>query len=100
MGNLSFGDLSLNLGKTMYEFKFRIPSYYTLLVRSLTVLEGIALASDPNYKASALLGGGAAGKGTRYRSLQCINEHSLKCTDEQTQDQKILFTRLSCYNPT
>ena len=29
---------------------FRIPSYYTLLVRSLSVLEGIALASDPNYK--------------------------------------------------
>ena len=32
------------------QFKFRIPAYYTLLVRSLTVLEGIALASDPNYK--------------------------------------------------
>ena len=37
------------------QFKFRIPPYYTLLVRSLTVLEGIALASDPNYKASARL---------------------------------------------
>ena len=34
----------------MYEFKFQIPSYYTLLVRSLSVLEGIALASDPKYK--------------------------------------------------
>lgn len=34
----------------MYRFKFQIPSYYTLLVRSLSVLEGIALASDPNYK--------------------------------------------------
>lgn len=32
---------------------FRIPSYYTLLVRSLSVLEGIALASDPNYKVGA-----------------------------------------------
>jgi hypothetical protein len=30
--------------------RFRIPPYYTLLVRSLSVLEGIALASDPNYK--------------------------------------------------
>ncbi len=28
----------------------RIPPYYTLLVRSLSVLEGIALAADPNYK--------------------------------------------------
>jgi predicted unusual protein kinase regulating ubiquinone biosynthesis (AarF/ABC1/UbiB family) len=35
----------------MYRFSFRIPPYYTLLVRSLSVLEGIALASDPNYKA-------------------------------------------------
>lgn len=34
----------------MYQFKFRIPAYYTLLVRSLSVLEGIALASDPQYK--------------------------------------------------
>jgi aarF domain-containing kinase len=50
VSNLSFGDLSANLGRTMYEFKFQIPSYYTLLVRSLSVLEGIALASDPKYK--------------------------------------------------
>lgn len=50
VNNLSFGDLAGNLGKTMYQFKFAIPSYFTLLVRSLTVLEGIALASDPNYK--------------------------------------------------
>lgn len=48
--NISFGDLSSNLGRTMYKFKFRVPPYYTLLVRSLTVLEGIALASDANYK--------------------------------------------------
>ena len=34
----------------MYKYKFRIPPYYTLLVRSLTILEGIALASDKNYK--------------------------------------------------
>ncbi|GAX74122.1 hypothetical protein CEUSTIGMA_g1571.t1 [Chlamydomonas eustigma] len=50
VSNLSFGDLSADLGKTMYQFKFRVPPYYTLLVRSLTVLEGIALASDPSYK--------------------------------------------------
>jgi hypothetical protein len=34
----------------MYKYSFRLPPYYTLLVRSLSVLEGIALASDPNYK--------------------------------------------------
>jgi hypothetical protein len=48
--NISFGDLSEKLGVTMYKFKFRIPSYFSLVIRSLTVLEGIALSSDPNYK--------------------------------------------------
>uniref|UniRef100_A0A7S3VLE5 ABC1 atypical kinase-like domain-containing protein n=1 Tax=Dunaliella tertiolecta TaxID=3047 RepID=A0A7S3VLE5_DUNTE len=48
--NVSFSQLSGNLGRTMYQFNFRIPPYYTLLVRSLTVLEGIALASNPDYK--------------------------------------------------
>eukprot|EP00249_Psilotum_nudum_P018016 c26599_g1_i1 orf=673-2898(-) len=48
--NISFGDLSGNLGLTMYQFKFRIPSYFSLVIRSLAVLEGIALSVDPNYK--------------------------------------------------
>ncbi|KFM24855.1 putative aarF domain-containing protein kinase, chloroplastic [Auxenochlorella protothecoides] len=50
VNNLSFGELSNDLANTMYQFKFQIPSYYTLLVRSLSVLEGIALASNPDYK--------------------------------------------------
>ena len=33
---LSFSDLSSDLGRTMYDFSFRLPPYYTLLVRSLT----------------------------------------------------------------
>ncbi|OMO79295.1 hypothetical protein COLO4_24477 [Corchorus olitorius] len=48
--NISFGDLSGNLGTTMYKFKFRIPSYFSLVIRSLAVLEGIAINSNPNYK--------------------------------------------------
>lgn len=39
VNNLNFGDLSGNLGQTMYQYNFRIPPYYTLLVRSLSVLE-------------------------------------------------------------
>jgi len=50
VANLSFVQLSGKLGRTMYQYKFRIPPYYTLLVRSLSVLEGIALSTDPNYK--------------------------------------------------
>ncbi|KAL2497045.1 putative aarF domain-containing protein kinase [Abeliophyllum distichum] len=48
--NISFGDLLGNLGTTMYKFKFRIPSYFSLVIRSLAVLEGIAISFNPNYK--------------------------------------------------
>ncbi|KAL6651485.1 hypothetical protein ACP70R_010410 [Stipagrostis hirtigluma subsp. patula] len=48
--NISFGDLSGNLGRTMYKFKFQIPSYFSLVIRSLAVLEGIAISFSPNYK--------------------------------------------------
>ncbi|KAK9110592.1 hypothetical protein Sjap_018652 [Stephania japonica] len=48
--NIRFGDLSGNLGRTMYKFKFQIPSYFSLVIRSLAVLEGIALSFNPDYK--------------------------------------------------
>ncbi|XP_010521117.1 PREDICTED: uncharacterized aarF domain-containing protein kinase At1g71810, chloroplastic [Tarenaya hassleriana] len=48
--NISFSDLIGNLGKTMYRFKFRIPPYFSLVIRSLAVLEGIAISINPNYK--------------------------------------------------
>ena len=44
VNNLNFGDLSGNLGQTMYQYNFQIPPYYTLLVRSLSVLE-VSLAA-------------------------------------------------------
>ena len=33
VSNISFGDLSGDLGRTMYQYNFQIPAYYTLLVR-------------------------------------------------------------------
>uniref|UniRef100_A0A7C8YWW8 Protein kinase domain-containing protein n=1 Tax=Opuntia streptacantha TaxID=393608 RepID=A0A7C8YWW8_OPUST len=48
--NISFGDLLGDLGTTMYKFKFRIPSYFSLVIRSLAVLEGIAISFNPAYK--------------------------------------------------
>lgn len=48
--NISFGDLLGNLGFTMYKFKFRLPSYFSLVIRSLAVLEGIAISFNPDYK--------------------------------------------------
>lgn len=48
--NISFGDLLGNLGTTMYKFKFQLPSYFSLVIRSLAVLEGIAIGFNPDYK--------------------------------------------------
>ena len=56
VSNVSFSQLSANLGQTMYQFKFRIPAYYTLLVRSLSVLEARPLPAAAPFAASALRG--------------------------------------------
>ncbi|XP_004292501.1 PREDICTED: uncharacterized aarF domain-containing protein kinase At1g71810, chloroplastic-like [Fragaria vesca subsp. vesca] len=50
VSNISFGDLLGDLGTTMYKFKFRIPSYFSLVIRSLAVLEGVAIGFNPDYK--------------------------------------------------
>jgi hypothetical protein len=34
----------------MYEYPFRVPAYYALIIRSLVTLEGIAINVDPNFK--------------------------------------------------
>lgn len=38
------------LSEVLYRFPFKVPAYYALIARSLTVLEGIAMRSDPSYK--------------------------------------------------
>jgi len=38
------------LGCVLFQYPFRVPAYYALILRSLTVLEGLALQADPAYK--------------------------------------------------
>ena len=38
------------LGAVLFNYPFRVPAYYALILRSLTVLEGLALSADRNYK--------------------------------------------------
>lgn len=38
---------------TLSFFTFTVPAYYALILRSLTVLEGLALYADPNFKVLA-----------------------------------------------
>lgn len=51
----SVGDLNINrifqqLSDLMYDYPFRVPAYYALIVRSLLSMEGIAIGVDPNFK--------------------------------------------------
>ncbi|MBD2501843.1 ABC1 kinase family protein [Anabaena azotica] len=39
-----------DLSELMYEYPFRVPPYYALIIRSLVTLEGIAIYIDPNFK--------------------------------------------------
>ncbi|KAG0574287.1 hypothetical protein KC19_VG250800 [Ceratodon purpureus] len=53
--NKSVSELNLKsiidgLAEVLYRFPFQVPAYYALIARSLTVLEGIAMRSDPSYK--------------------------------------------------
>ena len=41
--DLNYSEVTLALGRTALEFKFLLPPYYTLVVRSLATLEGVAL---------------------------------------------------------
>ncbi|WP_427161421.1 ABC1 kinase family protein [Aliinostoc sp. HNIBRCY26] len=39
-----------DLSELMYEYPFRVPPYYALIIRSLVTLEGIAIFIDPEFK--------------------------------------------------
>ncbi|CAN0908119.1 Serine/threonine-protein kinase TOR [Linum grandiflorum] len=50
---LNFKTLVDGLGAVFYQYPFNVPAYYALILRSLTVLEGLALNADPNFKVLA-----------------------------------------------
>jgi predicted unusual protein kinase regulating ubiquinone biosynthesis (AarF/ABC1/UbiB family) len=39
-----------NLSQLMYEYPFKVPAYFALIIRSLVTLEGIAINIDPEFK--------------------------------------------------
>ncbi len=50
VSELNFKNITDQLSGVMYEFPFRVPAYYALIIRSLVTLEGIAINVDPNFK--------------------------------------------------
>lgn len=50
VAELNFKSITDQLSALMYEYPFRVPAYYALIIRSLVTLEGIAINIDPNFK--------------------------------------------------
>lgn len=50
VADLNFKSITDQLSELMYEYPFKVPAYYALIIRSLVTLEGIAINVDPNFK--------------------------------------------------
>jgi predicted unusual protein kinase regulating ubiquinone biosynthesis (AarF/ABC1/UbiB family) len=50
VAELNIKTITDDLSNLMYEYPFRVPPYYALIIRSLVTLEGIAIFIDPNFK--------------------------------------------------
>ncbi|KAF8031319.1 hypothetical protein BT93_D0498 [Corymbia citriodora subsp. variegata] len=53
VSDLNFKSIVDGLGTVFYQYPFTVPPYYALILKSLTVLEGLALHADPNFKVLA-----------------------------------------------
>lgn len=48
--SLNFTKLSRNIQEASNQLPFKLPPFYTLIVRTLTILEGLALNVDPSFR--------------------------------------------------
>lgn len=47
--NINFQDLASDLAQITFDYPFRIPPYFALIIRAIGVLEGIALVGNPDF---------------------------------------------------
>lgn len=47
--SINFNDLAADLAQITFEYPFRIPPYFALVIRAIGVLEGIALVANPEF---------------------------------------------------
>ncbi|TAE58434.1 MAG: AarF/ABC1/UbiB kinase family protein [Nostocales cyanobacterium] len=50
VGDFNFKTITDEFSELMYEYPFRVPAKFALIIRSLVTQEGIALSLDPNFK--------------------------------------------------
>lgn len=47
--NFNFQELAADLAQITFDYPFRIPPYFALIIRAIGVLEGIALVGNPDF---------------------------------------------------
>eukprot|EP00929_Paragymnodinium_shiwhaense_P108617 TRINITY_DN74927_c0_g1_i1.p1 TRINITY_DN74927_c0_g1~~TRINITY_DN74927_c0_g1_i1.p1 ORF type:complete len:895 (-),score=162.72 TRINITY_DN74927_c0_g1_i1:250-2934(-) len=47
--SINFQELAADLAEITFEYPFKIPPYFALIIRAIGVLEGIALVGDPDF---------------------------------------------------
>lgn len=50
VGDFNFKSVTDQFSEVMYEYPFRVPAKFALIIRSLVTQEGLALSLDPNFK--------------------------------------------------
>jgi predicted unusual protein kinase regulating ubiquinone biosynthesis (AarF/ABC1/UbiB family) len=50
VGDFNFKTITDDFSELMYEYPFRVPAKFALIIRSLVTQEGLALSLDPNFK--------------------------------------------------
>jgi predicted unusual protein kinase regulating ubiquinone biosynthesis (AarF/ABC1/UbiB family) len=50
VGNFNFKTITDQFSELMYEYPFRVPAKFALIIRSLVTQEGLALSLNPNFK--------------------------------------------------
>lgn len=50
VAELNLKSITDEFSELMYEYPFRVPAYYALIIRSLVTLDGIAISVDPEFK--------------------------------------------------
>lgn len=50
VAELNLKSITDEFSSLMYEYPFRVPAYYALIIRSLVTLDGIAISVDPEFK--------------------------------------------------
>lgn len=50
VGNFNFKTITDDFSELMYDYPFRVPAKFALIIRSLVTQEGLALSLNPNFK--------------------------------------------------